>query len=110
MTGVQTCALPISEAISDYASISLVTARLFRAVAQDAEAAQQGEKRKNELLNRMRQDIQSSLTTALYPLDQALEEKMGSLTPSQKQALATTQTSLKRLISALSQTNDQPKS
>ena len=100
----------LAEAISDYASISLVNARLFRAFAQNAEAAQQGEKRKNELLLHMRQDIQATLTSALYPLDLTLDEKMGPLTPAQKQALATTQTSLKRLITAISQANDQPKS
>ena len=99
----------LAEAISDYASISLVNARLFRAFAQNAEAAQQGEKRKNELLQRLRQDIQSNLTSALYPLELTLTEKMGPLTPTQKQALETTQTALKRLSAAISQPIEQPK-
>ncbi|MCX6079841.1 MAG: response regulator [Chloroflexi bacterium] len=93
----------LAEAISDYASISLVNARLFRAFAQNAEAAQIGEKRKNDLLQRMRQEIQTSLTTALYPLDLTIAEKMGALSPQQKQALETTQITLKRLIAMISQ-------
>jgi len=99
----------LSEAIADYASISLVNARLFRALAQNVETARQGEKHKNELLQHMRQEIQSSLTTALYPLDLMLEEKMGALTSTQKRALETTQTALKRLITKVSQQNTQPK-
>ena len=99
----------LSEAIADYASISLVNARLFRALAQNVETARQGEKHKNELLQHMRQEIQSNLTTALYPLDLMLEEKMGALTSTQKRALETTQTALKRLITKVSQQNTQPK-
>jgi DNA-binding response OmpR family regulator len=99
----------LSEAIADYASISMVNARLFRALSQNVETARQGEKHKNELLQRMRQEIQSSLTTALYPLDLMLDEKMGALTATQKQALETTQTALKRLITKVSQQNTQPK-
>ena len=99
----------LSGAIADYASISMVNARLFRAVAQSAESARAGEKRKNELLQIVRQEIQTSLTTALYPLDLMLAGKMGSLTTEQKQALGTTQTSLKRLITLVSQQITQPK-
>jgi len=99
----------LSEAIADYASISLVNARLFRALAQNVETARQGEKHKNELLQHMRQEIQSNLTTALYPLDLMLEEKMGALSSTQKRALETTQTALKRLITKVSQQNTQPK-
>lgn len=100
----------LSEAIADYASISLVNARLFRALAQNAEAAQLGEKRKNELLQQVRQEIQSNLTTALYPLELLLAEKLGGVTSQQKQAMETTQTALKRLITMAKQQNSQPKS
>lgn len=99
----------LSGAIADYASISMVNARLFRAIAQSAEAARAGEKRKNELLQTVRQEIQTSLTTALYPLDLMLAEKMGALNPEQKQALGTMQTSMKRLITLVSQQITQPK-
>lgn len=100
----------LSGAIADYASILLVNMRLFRALAQNEEAAHLGEKRKNELLQRMRQEIQSSLTSALHPLGLMLDEKMGALSSSQKQAIVTAQTILKRLISLVSQQSTQPKS
>ncbi len=91
------------EAIADYASISLINSRLFRALAQNAEAAQAGEKRKNELLQTMRQEVQSTLQTASYPLDLVVGEKMGALTPEQKQALAAVQNAVKRITMLVSQ-------
>jgi DNA-binding response OmpR family regulator len=97
------------EAIADYASISLVNSRLFRALAQTAEAAQAGERRKNEMLESIRQESQSVLQSAMYPLEVVLGEKMGSLTEEQKQALFTTQKSLKRLAFLMNQQTTQPK-
>ncbi len=100
----------LSEAIADYASISMVNARLFRALAQNAEIAQQGEKKKNEMLQRLRHEIQSSLTTAIYPLDSLLGEQMGALSAAQKQALGTTRTALKHLLETVSLQSPQSKS
>jgi K+-sensing histidine kinase KdpD len=99
----------LSGAIADYASISMVNARLFRVVAQSAEAARAGEKRKNELLQIVRQEIEAGMTTSLYPLDLMLAQKMGPLTSEQKQALDTMRTSMKRLITLVSQQITQPK-
>ncbi len=98
------------EAISDYASISLVNSRLFRAVAQAAEQAQAGERRKNELLQNLRQESQSVLQSAMYPLEVVLGEKIGALNEEQKQALSTAQNALKRLSSMMNQQTTQPKS
>jgi DNA-binding response OmpR family regulator len=95
----------LSSAIADYASISMVNARLFRALAQNAEAAQAGEKQKNLLLENLSREIQSDLTSALYPLDLMLIEKMGTLTSEQKQALSTVQTAMKRLLTRVSKQN-----
>lgn len=99
----------LTGAIADYASISLVNARLFRALAQSVEAAQNGENRKNDALQRLSKEMETNLTTALYPLDLVVGEKMGSLTAAQKKALETTQATLKRLVMIASQTNIQPK-
>jgi DNA-binding response OmpR family regulator len=99
----------LSSAIADYASISLVNARLFRALAQNVEAAQSAAKQKNEMLQTVRQEVQSTLTTALYPLDLMLSEKMGSLTAEQKQALGSAQTSLKKLVMQVNQQITRPK-
>jgi DNA-binding response OmpR family regulator len=99
----------LSSAISDYASISLVNARLFRALAQNVDAAQTAAKQKNEMLQTVRQEVQSTLTTALYPIDLMLSEKMGPLTAEQKQALGNAQTSLKKLVMQVNQQITQPK-
>jgi DNA-binding response OmpR family regulator len=99
----------LSSAISDYASISMVNARLFRALAQNVDSAQAAAKQKNEMLQIVRQEVQSTLTTALYPIDLVLNEKMGSLTTEQKQALGNAQTSLKKLVMQVNQQITQPK-
>lgn len=96
-------------AIADYASISLVNARLFRALAHNAEAAQSGEKQKNELLQNLQKEVQSGLQTAAYPLDLILSEKMGALSAEQKQALESVQVGMKKLASLVGQKNGQTK-
>jgi DNA-binding response OmpR family regulator len=92
-------------AIADYASISLVNAQLFRALAQNVEAAQAGEKRKNEILQNLQRETQMALQTAVYPLDLLLTEKMGALTNEQKQAMGTVQVSMKRLLALINHQN-----
>jgi DNA-binding response OmpR family regulator len=98
-------------AVADYASISLVNARLFHAVQESADAAQAGEKKKVEQLREM----QSLLQSVTYPVDLLLSGKMGRLTTEQQQALETAQSSLDRAaqlvaVSQLSQpTADQPR-
>lgn len=99
----------LAGAIADYASISLVNARLFRALAHNVEAAQAGEKYKNETLQNLRRDIQSTLQTAAYPLDLLLDERMGPLTTEQKQALENTRAAIKRSIAIADPQNTQPK-
>ena len=99
----------LAEGIADYASISLINARLFRALAQNAETAQLGEKQKNQLLERMRQVIHSNLSTAVVPLNSVLNEQMGTLTPNQKQSLASTRNAINRLMAMVTQQETQPK-
>jgi len=95
----------LSAAIADYASISMVNARLFRALAQSAEVARDGEKQKNVLLQNITQDVQRGLNAALYPVDLMLTEKMGSLSSEQKQALVAIQGAMKRLLFRVSRQN-----
>jgi DNA-binding response OmpR family regulator len=99
----------LANAIADYASISLVNAHLFRALSQNAETAQALAKGKNDQLQILRQEIQTNLTTVLYPLDLMLGEKMGTLTIEQKQALTSMQVSIKRLVMQVNQQITQPK-
>jgi DNA-binding response OmpR family regulator len=97
------------EAIADYASISLVNSRLFRAVAHSAEQAKAGEQRKYEALQQLRQETQSVLQSAIYPLEVVLGGKIGPLNDEQKQALTTIQSALKRLGFLIDQQATQPK-
>jgi hypothetical protein len=85
-------------AVADYASISLVNARLFRALQESADSAQAGEKKKVEQLQELQQGMQSLLQSATYPIDLLLTGKMGMLTAEQEQALETAQASLQRAV------------
>jgi DNA-binding response OmpR family regulator len=100
----------LSEAIADYASISMVNARLFRALAHNAEAAQQGEKLMNEAVLRMQREIGSSLVKSLGSLDSLLAEEKGAITAGQKQTLDKTRNDLKEILSVLGQQVTQSRS
>ena len=75
------------EAMADYASISLVNARLFRALAQTTENARAGEKQSFAALESLRATVHGELQTAIYPLNQVLTEMPGALSAEQKIAL-----------------------
>ena len=98
----------LAGAIADYASISLVNSRLFRALAHNVEAAQGGEKRKNETLQNLRREIQINLQTAVYPLDLILDARMGPLNAEQMQALENVRSAMKRSIALVDVQNTQP--
>jgi GAF domain-containing protein len=85
------------EAVADYASISLVNARLFRALEQTADSARSGEKLLNAALESLRKSIYDETQSAGYPLNLMLTESMGKLTSEQRQALEAVQASLQRL-------------
>jgi DNA-binding response OmpR family regulator len=96
------------EALADYASISLVNAQLFRALAQSAEAAQAGETRKFNRLEGLRQELQSQIHSAIYPLDLLLAGQLGTVTPEQRKALETIKTSIERITLLANQQATQP--
>jgi GAF domain-containing protein len=99
----------LAGAIADYASISLVNSRLFRALAYNVETAQAGEKRKNEALQNLRREIQINLQTAAYPLDLIIDQKMGPTTLEQAQALENIRTAIKRSMTLVDAQNTQPR-
>lgn len=99
----------LAGAIADYASISLVNSRLFRALAHNVESAQAGEKHKNETLQHLRREIQINLQTAVYPLDLILDGRMGPLTVEQVSALENIRSATKRSIALVDAQNTQPK-
>lgn len=91
-------------AVSDYASISLVNARLFRALNNSVHSSKERERRQNVLLESMRSSITEELKSATYPLDLLLREKTSTLTEHQRQALQTARAALQRLGRAAEKT------
>lgn len=86
------------EAMADYASISLVNARLFRALEETAENARMGEKHRHAALQALRDAINGEITEALQPLNLILTEMPGPLNVEQRKALEAVQISLLRLV------------
>ena len=91
------------EAVADYASISLVNARLFTILNDTVQTARESEKRQNAILEAVRSSISEELKTAMYPLNVLLAGKSGPLSEEQKQALQTTRSALERLAHAAEQ-------
>lgn len=92
------------EAVADYASISLVNARLFRALNSSMQASKEGVRRQNALLESVRSSITEELQAAIYPIELLLTEKTGSITETQRQALQTARAALQRLARAAERT------
>lgn len=92
------------EAVADYASISLVNARLFRVLNSSMQMSKEGEKRQNALLESVRSSITEELQAAIYPIDLLLTEKAEPLTEHQRQALQTARAALQRLARATEKT------
>ncbi|MBI5353437.1 MAG: response regulator [Chloroflexi bacterium] len=89
--------LVLLEAMADYASLSLVNARLFRALAQTADNARISEKQRYATLESIRSSIQGELQAAGYPLNLVLTEMPGPLNAEQKKALESVQAAMQRL-------------
>ena len=92
------------EAVADYASITLVNARLFRALNSSARSSREGVKRQNAMLESLRSSISEELQAALYPIELLLTENTGDLTAAQRQALQTSRAALQRLARAAEKT------
>lgn len=83
------------DALSDYASISLVNARLFRAYEERARSlqnlvvtAQTSEKVKNEILHLVKQETVGPLQCAHAALDELARDPLARLRPEQRQKLS----------------------
>jgi GAF domain-containing protein len=85
------------EAVADYASISLVNARLFRALNESAQSARDIQKRQSAVLENIRNSISEELQAAIHPVDFLLTGMPGALNPEQKKALQTARAALQRL-------------
>ncbi|HEX8990156.1 MAG TPA: response regulator [Anaerolineales bacterium] len=87
----------VLEAVTDFATISLVNARLFRAVEQRAGAARVSEKSRHALLESLKESIREGTQSSSYPLEALLSGQLGPLTAEQQQALKAIQNALQRL-------------
>lgn len=92
------------EAVADYASISLVNARLFRALNTAAQVARDAEKRQNALLEAVRSSFTEDLKAAVFPIDLLLSGKTGKLSEQQYEALKATRAALQRMARAVEKT------
>ncbi len=92
------------EAVADYASISLINMRLFRAIGRNVEAARANEKKRMAMLEALRGAIQEETQVSAYPMDALLSGKFGALTAEQEQALKTIQVSLQRVAHSAEKT------
>lgn len=95
------------EAMADYASISIVNTHLFHALQGGVGIAQADEKKKDEQLQEVLEQLHSLLETAIYPIDLLLTDKTGELSPEQHKAIKITQTTLQRALQIIS-TNRPP--
>ncbi|HPP64111.1 MAG TPA: response regulator [Anaerolineales bacterium] len=89
------------EAVADYASVSLVNERLFRAVQQSAEAVRADGKRQGETTRALRAAAQKELDGILYPLGLILTTKTGPLNAEQRQALISANSAAQRLAEVI---------
>ena len=92
------------EAVSDYASISLVNARLFRALEErarslqtTAENSERGEKINNELLQSVNHELHRPLGQVSAAIDRLAEGQVGKLLAEQRQVLSFGQEQLQEL-------------
>lgn len=85
------------EAVADYASISLVNARLFKVLNDTVQSARESERRQNAMVEAVRSSVSEELKTALYPVEVLLAGRSGLLSEEQKQALQTTRSALESL-------------
>jgi DNA-binding response OmpR family regulator len=85
-------------ALADYASVSLVNARLFRALQESLDSSKANEKKKVEQLQNLHHEMQPLLQSITYPIELLLANKIGNLTVEQRQALLSAQNSLQQAM------------
>jgi DNA-binding response OmpR family regulator len=79
--------MTLLDAIADYASISMVNAKLFRALEQTLEASRASDQRNTQRQLVLYNQVRESLARALAPVEILLNNKDGDLSGSQHKAL-----------------------
>lgn len=100
------------DAVADYASISLVNARLFRALQerarvlqQTAESAQASERSKDEAIKRIQHDLNRPLADAISTINGLLIGESARLNSAQKGVLQSAQEKLQNVLAILDALN-----
>lgn len=86
------------EAIADYTSISLVNARLFRALDQTVAAAGDGAIQRTVSVESLLESVRVEVQAVRYPIEAMLALKAGPLTEHQYELLDTAHAALQRLV------------
>jgi DNA-binding response OmpR family regulator len=94
---VETTTLTLLEAVTDFACISLVNARLFRAVEHTGEVARTTDKNRHAMIESLREEIREAVQASALPIESLLAGQSGPLTREQTQTLKTVQNTLQRL-------------
>lgn len=96
------------EGVSDYASISLVNSRLFRALDERAASLQQAvdqakhsDELKNDIIDHVARELRAPLVAAKGYVDVFVNGEMGALKSVQQEALQSTQEKLQRGLAIL---------
>ncbi|MEW6717689.1 MAG: ATP-binding protein [Chloroflexota bacterium] len=95
----------VLEAVSDYASISIVNSRLFRTLEERAEylkrlaeSAKTAERIKDEILQNVSHELRTPLVTAMGYIDMFVEGEMGEVVDEQSEALKAVQEKLRQVV------------
>jgi len=96
------------EAVADYASISMVNARLFRALQEAADSAKAREVSKDEQLATLRSKVHVLIQGVTYPVELMLTGKMSALNGEQAQALKSVQNALQGVLQLVDEERVQP--
>ncbi len=98
-------------AVADYASISLVNARLFQAVEERAQTlqvlvtnAQNGQRISNEILETMQKELRTPMDVAQIALERLVKDPTARWTADQRQILSVLQTQMqtqRRIVEAV---------
>lgn len=86
------------EAIADYTSISLVNARLFRALDQTVAAAGDGAIQRTVSVESLLESVRVEVQAVRYPIEAMLALKAGPLSEHQYELLDTAHAALQRLV------------
>jgi GAF domain-containing protein len=91
------------EGVADYAAVSMVNARLFKALEETALMARKGEEVKQGILKNLRKQIRDDIQAAIYPLEVMESGKLGTLTDKQREALERARVALEHIIEMVNQ-------